>query len=83
MLSDFLLLESYYDTPESVQLYEDLTRKYGRKAVQKAVEAGYIVCGRLSCGAKNPNRFFWITEKGRKQAESKTQSETHDHAVPA
>lgn len=70
MLSDFLLLETYYDVPETAQAYEALSRKYGRAAVQKAMAAGYIVSGRFLCGSKKRGRFFWITEKGRKHASS-------------
>ena len=68
MLSDFLLLEAYYDTPDTVQIYENMTKKYGKDAVKKAMAAGYIVAGQVSCFRETRGLLFWLTDKGRKRA---------------
>ncbi len=68
MLFDFLLLETYYDSSQSVQAYEDMARKYGVAAVRRAIEAGYIRCHRGGCNALRGAALFWLTDKGRVQA---------------
>jgi hypothetical protein len=78
MLSDFLLLETYYDAPDTVQIYEDLAGKYGRAVVARAVEAGYIMASPARCiGWGTSSLRCWLTDKGRKQA-----TKNDDRAVP-
>lgn len=68
MLSDFLLLELYYDAPETALAYEDLVRQYDVAQLQQAVKQGYIKCSTVFCRARAGRALFWLTEAGRKQA---------------
>ena len=67
MLSDFLLLEEYYETPQTAMFYEDLSRRYGAESLCKAIEAGYLVCKKVKC-AQQRKIMFWLSESGRLKA---------------
>lgn len=68
MLYDFLLLEQYYEAPETIRFYEDLSRRYGAEPIKKAVEAGDLVSRRVLCGPNCGRVMFWLSEKGRQKA---------------
>lgn len=68
MLFDFLLLEIYYDAPETARFYEELTHKYGGAAVVRALGAGYVASRRVLLGPDRGRLVVWLTEKGRSEA---------------
>jgi hypothetical protein len=70
MLSDFLLLEHYYDSPATALFYEDLSRRYGPAAMHGALRAGYIRMHRIRCGADRGRLVFHLTEAGRSKAQA-------------
>ena len=68
MLSDFLLLETYFEGPETVQFYEDLSKRYGRSSVDMAQRAGFLVTRPVLCGPYCGKQMVWLSELGRQQA---------------
>lgn len=71
MLSDFLLLETYYDTPQTTRPYEVLVKQYGVKALHAALRANYLICKPCGCHKREkPTLLFWLTENGRRAAQS-------------
>lgn len=68
MLSDFLLLEEYFEGPETAQFYEDISKKYGVEAIQKAIAAGHIVHKKIMCSRVCQDRLLWLSDKGRNVA---------------
>ncbi|MCB1532046.1 MAG: hypothetical protein KDJ35_04160 [Alphaproteobacteria bacterium] len=68
MLSDFLLLETYFEGPETVQFYEDLSKRYGRGSVDMAESEGFLVSRPVLCGPYCGKRMVWLSELGRQQA---------------
>lgn len=68
MLSDFLLLDSYYEGPNAAQFYEDLSAKYGMEPIKRALAAGHIICKRINCGPDTGRWLFYLSEKGRYSA---------------
>lgn len=65
MLPDLLLLEEYFEEPETVQFYEDIMRRYGVEPVKKAVQTGHIALRCVHCGPHRGRLVLWLTEKGR------------------
>ena len=75
MLSDFLLLETYFEGPETVQFYEDLSRRYGRASVDMAQRAGFLITRPVLCGPYCGKQMVWLSDSGRQQAiKASTQS---------
>lgn len=68
MLSDFLLLETYFEGPETVQFYEDLSRRYGERAVKVAEHAGDLIKRPIVCGPFCGKQMVWLSEQGRQKA---------------
>ena len=68
MLSDFLLLETYYEGPETVRFYEDLAERYGIAPVKKALAAGHLIQRRIVCGPDCGRLIFRLSDKGRRRA---------------
>jgi hypothetical protein len=68
MLSDLLLLEIYYDAPETARFYEDLSRRYGGEALAAALSAGYLTGRKVLIGPDAGRWLFWLTDKGRSKA---------------
>lgn len=68
MLSDFLLLETYFEGPETVQFYEDLSRRYGAKAVAMAERAGDLIKRPVMCGPFCGKQMVWLSAQGRQKA---------------
>lgn len=69
MLSDLLLLETYYESQNSVQFLEDLSRRYGPEAIRRAVSAGEVICRRVNCGPECGRFLLRLSDKGRRRAE--------------
>lgn len=72
MLSDFLVLEMYYETPNTAQFFEDISDKYGMSAVDEAMRAGHITGHALQCGPDSGRWLFWLTDEGRRTAKAKS-----------
>jgi hypothetical protein len=72
MLSDFLVLERYYDAPETALFYEELSQRYGVNAIKKALQAGYLMTRRVMYGPDCGRVMFWLSEKGREKAQMET-----------
>ena len=72
LLSDFYMLELYFEQPETAQFYEDLSRRYGAQALKKAVMAGYLVGKQLTCGPDCGRKLLWLSDKGRQKAQTQT-----------
>lgn len=68
MLSDFLALELYYEQPETIQFFEDLSKRYGTAPLKKAIAAGHLVHRTIKCGPNSGKIAFWLSEKGRQKA---------------
>ena len=68
MLTDFLALELYYEQPETIQFFEDLSRRYGIVPIRKALAAGDILHRTIKCGDNSGKTIFWLSEKGRQKA---------------
>ena len=68
MLSEFLLLERYFEKPDRMRCYEDLEEKYGTQDVQSALEAGYIACKRSYCSSIEASMYLYLTDLGRHAA---------------
>lgn len=68
MLSDFLLLETYFEGPDTVQFYEDLSKRYGANAVDMAERSGFIVAKPVLCGPYCGKKMVWLSDTGRRQA---------------
>lgn len=65
MLSDFLLLEEYFEGPETARFYEELYQTYGPAALQRAVMAGYLKLFSIKCGAEKGRLVARLTRAGR------------------
>lgn len=70
MLADLLLLETYYESPACAQFFEELSRRYGIRAVDEAVRQGDLHQGYTRICAGGGRRFFWLSEQGRSKARS-------------
>lgn len=68
MLSDFLLLETYFEGPDTIQFYEDLSKRYGRASVDMAERAGFIKLRPVLCGPYCGKKMVWLSDSGRAQA---------------
>jgi hypothetical protein len=68
MLSDFLLLESYYGDGQSAQFIEDFLDRYGQAAFAQALMAGQIMRRRVMMGPDQGRWLVSLTEKGRSEA---------------
>ena len=68
ILSDFLTLESYFANDESAQFFEDCTRKYGIKPIQKCINAGELACRKIHIGPDAGKMLLWLTAKARQNA---------------
>ena len=68
MLSDFLLMESYFERSETAQFFEDLSKRYGEGSVAKAVAAGDLIRRRIICGPDCGRWLFWLSDQGRAKA---------------
>lgn len=65
MLSDFLTLEIYFGSEQAAQYFEDLTKRYGPKRVEKAISRGDLQCSKTCMGGKI---VAWLTSQGRDKA---------------
>lgn len=70
MISDLYLLETCFDGPDTAQFYEDLSRRYGARALREAIQAGYLSGRRIICGPDCGRQLFWLSESGRKAAQN-------------
>jgi len=70
ILSDFLILDAYFDNQESAQFFEDCAGKYGIQPVQKYLEKGDIACRKILMGPDAGKTLLWLTDKGRAKASS-------------
>ena len=68
MLSDFLLLESYYGPQHAALFFEDLNQRYDRTDIFRGEHAGDLVKRRVLCGANAGRDLYWLSEQGRKKA---------------
>jgi len=68
MLSDFLALELYFEQPETIQFFEDLSKRYGTAPLKKALRAGYLMHCTIKCGKNSGKIALWLSEKGRQKA---------------
>lgn len=68
MLSDLLILESYYGHPACAQFFDDVTRQYGTRAVRQALRDGDIAARPVLVGPDSGRLLVELTEKGREAA---------------
>lgn len=68
ILSDFLTLELYFSSPESVQFLEDCADKYGVKPVRRCIAAGDLVCKHVHIGPDQGKSLLYLSDKGRMKA---------------
>lgn len=71
ILSDFLTLERYFSNNESAQFFEDCSKKYGTKPLQKYIQAGELACRKIHIGPDIGKKLIWLTSKGRQKAETR------------
>lgn len=71
MLSDFLTLEVYFGGTDSAQELEAAYHKYGRKMVQEALRTGDLTVSLPSGISKLAQPVCWLSEAGRKKAQSR------------
>ncbi len=68
MLTDLLLLETYFEEPFGVALYEDLAAHYGEDAIKEALSFGFLEMRTLLplCATDSSARLVCrLTETGR------------------
>jgi hypothetical protein len=68
MLNDFFLIESYFGSPESAMLQDDMIRRYGTEPVSSALERGYLHSREIFLGPMRGQILCWLSEKGRRNA---------------
>lgn len=78
MLRDFLLLESYFGEPDSIQAIEDTVRRYGPDTVREAVEAGHLKIRALLLRTGGGPIVCGLSESGRRKACAGHEEETPD-----
>lgn len=70
MLSDFLILEEFFDQSSAVQFFEDLSKRYGPEAVIKAIAKGELCFKKILCGPDRGRHLVWLSQTGRFKAQS-------------
>lgn len=73
MLHDMFLVEMYFGPHEAAHKVEDLTKHYGRAALEAAHKRGLInIYAPIGCTQKaqprSANILCWLSEKGRSYA---------------
>lgn len=68
ILSDFLTLESYFSHEESARFFEDISHRYGDRALRNAIAAGDLMCRVVRLGPDSGRLMVWLTDQGRKRA---------------
>jgi len=72
MLHDLFLVELYFGPHEAAHKVEDLTKHYGRSALEAAHKRGLIKLfspiSSRRCGRHSSQVLCWLSEKGRSLA---------------
>jgi hypothetical protein len=68
VLNDLLLLETYFEGPETVQFYDDMIRQYGPESVDFACAMGFLIKRPVRCGPFCDKFMVWLSDTGRERA---------------
>lgn len=69
MIHDFLLLEMYYGPSESAQYIEDVIKKHGQDAFDRACEKGHLVIKAVALEPETQNVVCGLSPLGRNKAQ--------------
>lgn len=69
MLKDLLAVSGYFDWIETHFYEDDLVRRYGREAVMRAVQAGWLRHGWIPCGRGRRRCVVRLSPEGRRAAQ--------------
>lgn len=68
MLNDLLAVSGYFDDLQASFYEEDLAQRYGRDAVDRALDQGWLLHGWIPCGRGRRRCVVRLSERGARAA---------------